>query len=56
MKIENKFFCKDYLEVPLLHGRLITLDAVEQTQYRHWVPPEDTSEGRISVTFRMVKE
>jgi len=53
-KIEHKLNPKDNLNIRLLHNRVIILFTEYQTNYRHWVEQEDTSEGRISVTFRAV--
>lgn len=42
--------------IVLENGLGILLDSREQEHYRHWVPVSTTKEGRISVTFRMIKE
>lgn len=45
----------DYQELKLSNNMCILMDSKEQENYRHWVDPENTQEGRISVTFRMIK-
>lgn len=55
-KIQYKEFPENYKEILLENGLAILLGSEEQTKYRHWVDKENTKEGRISVTFRTVKE
>lgn len=40
--------------IKLSHGKCLMFHSKEQEQYRHWVEQEDTDEGRISVTLRMI--
>ncbi len=39
----------------LSHGKCLMLNSKEQKSYRHWVNKENTLQGRISVTLRMIK-
>ena len=54
-KIQHKDDCGDIKEIKLKHGHCLMFNSAEQTHYRHWVDKEDTKEGRISVTLRMIK-
>lgn len=45
----------DIKEIKLKHGHCLMFNSKEQTDYRHWIDKEDTKEGRISVTLRMIK-
>lgn len=42
-------------EIKLSNGKCLLFNSKEQEQYRHWVDQEETEEGRISITLRMVK-
>lgn len=42
-------------EIKLSHGKCLMFNSKEQENYRHWVDQENTNEGRISVTLRMIK-
>lgn len=54
-KIQHKAHMDRVQEIKLENGLCLLLDSKEQESYRHWVGQEDTDEGRISVTFRMIK-
>lgn len=41
-------------EIKLSHGKCLMFHSKEKENYRHWVEQEDTDEGRISVTLRMI--
>jgi len=44
----------DIQRIKLSHGTCLMFNSKEQENYRHWIDQEDTNEGRISVTLRMV--
>lgn len=44
----------DVKNIKLSHGKCLMLPSKEQEKYRHWVGQEDTNQGRISVTLRMI--
>jgi alkylated DNA repair dioxygenase AlkB len=44
----------DIQEIKLTHGKCLMFNSKEQESYRHWVDQEDTEEGRISVTLRII--
>lgn len=44
----------DIQEIKLSHGKCLMFNSKEQELYRHWVDQEDTEEGRISVTLRII--
>lgn len=46
----------DIREIKLSHGKCLMFNSKEQENYRHWVDQEDTMEGRISVTLRMINK
>ncbi len=41
-------------KIKLTHGKCLMFNSKEQENYRHWIDQEDTDEGRISITLRMV--
>lgn len=53
-KIQHKEGC-EIKEIKLSHGKCLMFNSKEQKNYRHWVDQEETDEGRISITFRMIK-
>lgn len=55
-KMEHKRHVGQTHQITLNHGICIELDSSEQEEFRHWVEPENTDQGRISLTFRMIKE
>jgi len=44
----------DIKNIKLSHGKILMFNSKEQEFYRHWVDQEETDEGRISITFRIV--
>jgi hypothetical protein len=55
-KLQHKYNQDVAKNIKLKHGMCILIDSKEQQEYRHWVDKEETKEGRISLTFRMIKE
>lgn len=44
----------DIRAIKLTHGKCLMFNSKEQESYRHWIDQEDTQEGRISITLRMI--
>ncbi|WPU99733.1 alpha-ketoglutarate-dependent dioxygenase AlkB [Mucilaginibacter sp. cycad4] len=50
--IENK---DEFVNYKLTPGSLIYMTQEVQTQWQHTIPPSDTENGRISLTFRKIR-
>lgn len=53
---QNKLNENDKFSIPLEDKSCILMDSKDQEKYRHGIQKENTQEGRISVTFRMIQE
>lgn len=46
---------KTLIDIELQNNICLLMDSKWQSNYRHWIDKEDTNQGRVSVSFRVVR-